>query len=261
MNVYVFIRSSIISYNQSQSQSHNHPHPLPPPKKELGLASPEDLFDIETFRDDPRPFFKFARSLYPGSVEPTPSHYFLADLHRRKTLLRIYTQNIDSLERLSGVGSDKVVYAHGSLSSATCTRCRAAYSSGDIASDVGSGNVPTCRRPRGNKKAKRRRSSAVVGNPTVAKEEELPTTAGAATDTTAAKHSMRLRLSSSAKKSTKSDDGGSYDRLMKEGLCCGVIKPNVTFFGEKLSDEVGRSLQEDSKLADALLVMGTSLSV
>ena len=174
----------------------------------------------------------------------------------------MYTQNIDSLERLSGVGPGRVVHAHGSLSSATCTRCRATYSSGDIASDVGSGNVPTCRRPRGNKKAKkRRRSSAVLGNPSVAKEEELPTTAGAATDTTAAKHSMRLRVSSSAKKSTKSDDGGSYDRLMKEGLCCGVIKPDVTFFGEKLSDEVGRSLQEDSKLADALLVMGTSLSV
>jgi NAD-dependent deacetylase sirtuin 2 len=53
--------------------------------------------------------------LHPRSVEPTPSHYFLADLHRRKTLLRVYTQNIDSLERLSGVGSGRVVYAHGSL--------------------------------------------------------------------------------------------------------------------------------------------------
>ena len=92
----------------------------------------------------------------------------------------------------------------------------------------------------------------------MAKEEELSTTTGAAT-ATAAKHSMRLRVSTSAKKSTKSDDG-SYDRLMKEGLCCGVIKPDVTFFGEKLSDEVGRSLQKDSKLADALLVRGTSLS-
>ena len=48
---------------------------------------------------------------------------------------------------------------------------------------------------------------------------------------------------------------------MKQGLCCGVIKPDVTFFGEKLCDEVGCSLQKDSKLVDALLVMGTSLSV
>ena len=91
----------------------------------------------------------------------------------------------------------------------------------------------------------------------MAKEGELSTTGAALT---AARHSTRLRVSSYAKKSTKSDDG-SYDRLTKEGLCCGVIKPDVTFFGEKLGDEVGRSLQKDSKLADALLVMGTSLSV
>jgi NAD-dependent SIR2 family protein deacetylase len=38
--------------------------------QELGLTSPEDLFDIETFVDDPRPFYKFAKSLYPGNIEP-----------------------------------------------------------------------------------------------------------------------------------------------------------------------------------------------
>ena len=56
--------------------------------RELGLASPEDLFDIETFRDDPRPFFRFAHSLYPGSIEPSASHRFLAWLDRRGRLLR-----------------------------------------------------------------------------------------------------------------------------------------------------------------------------
>ena len=46
-----------------------------------------------------------------------------------------------------------------------------------------------------------------------------------------------------------------------QGLCGGVIKPNVTFFGEKLDNVVGRSLEKDYAKADALLVMGTSLSV
>ena len=72
-------------------------------QQELGLASPEDLFDIETFRDDPRPFFKFAHSLYPGSIEPGPSHKFLAWLDQQGKLLRIYTQNIDTLERWVGI--------------------------------------------------------------------------------------------------------------------------------------------------------------
>ena len=68
-------------------------------------------------------------------------------------MLRIYTQNIDTLEQSAGVRSDKVVYAHGSLLDATCTKCKAKYSAADIASDVKSGTVPLCQRQR-NKKAK-----------------------------------------------------------------------------------------------------------
>lgn len=77
--------------------------------QELGLASPEDLFDIETFRDDPRPFYKFAKDLYPGSIKPGPSHSFLASLDSLGKLLRIYTQNVDALEELAGVRSEKVM--------------------------------------------------------------------------------------------------------------------------------------------------------
>ena len=48
--------------------------------------------------------------------------------------------------------------------------------------------------------------------------------------------------------------------LMKQ-QCGGIIKPNITFFGEKLNNQVGQWLQKDCNVADALLVMGTSLSV
>ncbi|CAN0212804.1 unnamed protein product, partial [Discosporangium mesarthrocarpum] len=43
--------------------------------------------------------------------------------------------------------------------------------------------------------------------------------------------------------------------------CGGVIKPDITFFGEKLSSSVNRSLEHDRKKADLVLVMGTSLKV
>lgn len=212
-------------------------------QQELGLTCPEDLFDIETFRDDPRPFFKFAHSLYPGSINPGPSHKFLASLDRQQKLLRIYTQNIDSLEQLAGVRSEKIVYAHGSLSNATCMRCRAIYSASDIASDVKMGRVPECHRPR-NKKAKTTSSSINNEQSTNTK----PTTR---------QYSMSLRRRSSTKE--KSDD--NLELTVMQGLCGGVIKPNVTFFGEKLDNIVGRSLEKDYGKADALLVMGTSLSV
>lgn len=210
--------------------------------QDLGLACPEDLFDIETFRDNPRPFFKFAKSLYPGSIEPTPSHCFLANLDRRGHLLRIYTQNIDGLEQLSGVGSDKVIYAHGSLSSATCMKCRATYSANDIASDVQLGRVPLCCQPR-NKNSNISSVNLKRGAPDTGP--------------------FIVKRKSSRVLSTPMSDivNDNYDQLRKQGLCGGVIKPDVTFFGEKLATHVGRSLQKDVKNADALLVMGTSLSV
>ena len=83
--------------------------------QDLGLSCAEDLFDLEAFTDDPRPFFRFAHTLYPGSIDPGPSHKFLAWLDRQGMLLRVYTQNIDSLEAAAGVRKDKIVYAHGSL--------------------------------------------------------------------------------------------------------------------------------------------------
>ncbi len=161
-------------------------------------------------------------------------------------LLRCYTQNIDALEQSAGVGSDRIVYAHGSLAKATCMKCKASYSADDIALDVKAGRVPLCQRPR-NKKAK---ISSTTEGSTPNKESE--------TDPTPVQSRRTLRRSCSK---TRSEGDNNYELSMKKGLCCGVIKPNVTFFGEKLGNDVGRSLQKDYERADALIVMGTSLSV
>jgi NAD-dependent SIR2 family protein deacetylase len=68
------------------------------------LGDPQELFDIEAFDDDPTPFYSFAHALWPrASVVPSLTHRFLAALGARKKLLRVYTQNIDGLERRAGV--------------------------------------------------------------------------------------------------------------------------------------------------------------
>ncbi|CAN0011206.1 unnamed protein product, partial [Laminaria digitata] len=64
---------------------------------DLGLTCPEDLFDLEFFTDDPEPFFKFAKALYPGNYVPSPTHRFIKALETRGKLLRNFTQNIDGL--------------------------------------------------------------------------------------------------------------------------------------------------------------------
>jgi NAD-dependent SIR2 family protein deacetylase len=45
------------------------------------------------------------------------------------------------------------------------------------------------------------------------------------------------------------------------GDCRGVLKPDITFFGEVLDDRVSTSITRDRLQADLLLVMGTSLKV
>jgi hypothetical protein len=44
-------------------------------------------------------------------------------------------------------------------------------------------------------------------------------------------------------------------------VCGGVFKPNITFFGEKISTKSIKSIQSDAENTDALIVIGSSLQV
>ncbi|KAJ3446523.1 nad-dependent protein deacetylase sirtuin-2 [Anaeramoeba flamelloides] len=59
-------------------------------------------------------------------------------------LLRVYTQNVDTLERKTGLSPEKLVEAHGSFATATCLNCGKKYIDEDIKSDIIEGNVPKC---------------------------------------------------------------------------------------------------------------------
>ena len=45
------------------------------------------------------------------------------------------------------------------------------------------------------------------------------------------------------------------------GRCGGVIKPNITFFGQDIGNSLTRAITKDKKECDCLIVMGTSLQV
>ncbi len=117
------------------------------------LPDPQAMFDIHYFKDDPRPFFRFAKvsvvqensrvsidvsearsdpvipvyecaygvfpphpppqAIYPGQFSPSPSHRFISALEKRRKLLRNYTQNIDTLEQAAGI--TRVVHCHGKM--------------------------------------------------------------------------------------------------------------------------------------------------
>jgi NAD-dependent deacetylase sirtuin 2 len=86
------------------------------------LPTPNSIFDIRFFREQPRAFYELAKEIWPGKYNPTPSHYFIKLLHDKGLLHRCYTQNIDSLERMAGLPTDKIVAAHGNFDSAHVVR-------------------------------------------------------------------------------------------------------------------------------------------
>nr|XP_037275123.1 NAD-dependent protein deacetylase sirtuin-2-like [Rhipicephalus microplus] len=94
----------------------------------FNLPSPEAIFEIGYFRRNPAPFYALARQLFPKNLKPTLSHCFLRLLHQKGLLLRLYTQNIDCLERLAGIPAEAIVEAHGTFHTSHCLSCNCEYS-------------------------------------------------------------------------------------------------------------------------------------
>ncbi|XP_066557100.1 NAD-dependent protein deacetylase sirtuin-3 isoform X3 [Amia ocellicauda] len=95
--------------------------------QQYNLPYAEAIFEINYFHHNPKPFFALAKELYPGNYQPNLTHYFIRLLHDKGLLHRLYTQNIDGLERLAGIPPNKLVEAHGTFATATCTVCRMSF--------------------------------------------------------------------------------------------------------------------------------------
>ncbi|KAM9344634.1 LOW QUALITY PROTEIN: NAD-dependent protein deacetylase sirtuin-1 [Symphorus nematophorus] len=108
------------------------------------LPDPQAMFDIEYFRRDPRPFFKFAKEIYPGQFQPSPCHKFISMLDKQGKLLRNYTQNIDTLEQVAGV--QRIIQCHGSFATASCLVCKHKVDCEAIREDIFNQVVPRCSR-------------------------------------------------------------------------------------------------------------------
>ncbi|XP_023271210.1 NAD-dependent protein deacetylase sirtuin-3-like [Seriola lalandi dorsalis] len=112
--------------------------------EKYNIPYPEAIFNIDYFSNDPQPFFSLAKALYPGSHQPNYIHYFIRMLHHKGLLLRMYTQNIDGLEKLCGIPDDKLVEAHGSFATASCHLCYTPYPAEEAKHAIMNGNVPIC---------------------------------------------------------------------------------------------------------------------
>lgn len=137
------------------------------------------------------------------------------------------------LEENGGVSSKKVCYTHGSLQWATCCRCKRRVSSKEIENDILNGTVACCQAP-----------NIAAASASIAREP-----------------SARVAASRKRSRSSVVENWGSNVGRNGEAVCGGVMKPGVTFFGEALHNNVKSKLASDREKVDALIVIGTSLSV
>ncbi|KAK2755927.1 NAD-dependent histone deacetylase sir2 [Arachnomyces sp. PD_36] len=199
----------------------------------LGLSDPQEVFDIHLFRQDPSIFYSVAKDILPTEKKFSPTHAFLRLLQDKEKLLTNFTQNIDNIEANAGVLPQNIIQCHGSFARATCVKCSHNVPGDEILEDTKKGIVPQCPRCK----------------------EQLATQS----------HGMKRKRSStgSQQKSRKQRDfDDSSDEEDYDIPSPGVMKPDITFFGEGLPDEFGRRLVEhDRDLADLVIVIGTSLKV
>ncbi|KAI1263426.1 DHS-like NAD/FAD-binding domain-containing protein [Xylariaceae sp. FL1019] len=110
----------------------------------LNLPHPEAVFELDFFKQDPRPFYVLAKELHPGKFKPTISHVFIALLAKKKLLRMLFTQNIDCLERAAGVPPELIVEAHGSFASQRCIYCKTPLPDEEMREAIEKGDPPSC---------------------------------------------------------------------------------------------------------------------
>eukprot|EP01080_Neovahlkampfia_damariscottae_P009514 gene9514-1721_t len=157
--------------------------------QKYNLPYAEAIFDIEYFKENPKPFCVLAKEMWPSNFEPTPCHYFIKLLEQKGVLLRNYTQNIDTLERVTGMSEENIVEAHGCFANGHCVDCKKPFSKEWIKDEIFDDKIPICDK------------------------------------------------------------------------CKGLVKPDITFFGEGLPEKFHDLLPDDMKNTDLLIVIGTSLVV
>lgn len=148
---------------------------------------PCNVFDLDYFNMDPSIFWKYAHTIFPArNPQHSETHFFLQKLEEKGKLLKIYTQNVDTLE--VGIPDEKLCYVHGSWRNCVCKECGYKMTIEELRPSIESRTVPVCK------------------------------------------------------------------------MCGGPIKPGIVFFGQSTNLDDNEAFN-DSKTADLLIVIGTSLRV
>ncbi|RPA99336.1 SIR2-domain-containing protein [Choiromyces venosus 120613-1] len=208
----------------------------------LGLSDPQEVFDLDVFREDPTIFYSIAGRIIPTIDQISPTHAFIELLQRKNKLLTQYTQNIDNLEIKAGINPEKLIQCHGSFASASCVQCGHKVPGETIFPEMLKGIVPEC------EACLNRNANNGTSNNKVGKKRKR--SKGSGSEKTSGDY-RRKRYDESS-----DDDGG--DDIPQAG----VMKPDIIFFGEQLPATFNKRLVDhDRSRCDLFICIGTSLKV
>ena len=108
------------------------------------LLSPEDVFDIEIFKNRPEFFYEFCKDFNPENHSPTLFHYFMGYIDSKKKLQYVFTQNIDGLDLKCGINEKKIVFAHGNFETAHCPDCEKKFDKKLMREYINKGEILYC---------------------------------------------------------------------------------------------------------------------
>lgn len=115
-------------------------------REKYELSDPQYLFDIAYFTGNPNPFYDFSQQLFPDEkLKPSFSHWFIKLLEKKNKLLRNYSQNIDTLEQVSGISTEKIVLCHGSFATFSCLSCRNKVNGTELREEIQNKIIPRCK--------------------------------------------------------------------------------------------------------------------
>ncbi|KAK0272701.1 NAD-dependent histone deacetylase sir2 [Friedmanniomyces endolithicus] len=205
--------------------------------RSLGYSAGEEVFDIIEFDRDPSVFYSLAGDILPDLNRFSPTHAFIKLLQDKGRLQTNYTQNIDNLEELAGIDRKRLIQCHGSFATASCRKCGDRVPGSTIFADLRAKRVAKCKRC----------EKAIAEQAKQPKPPPLPTKK---------KPPSKFKLRKNDWESSSGDD--EDDNIPSPG----IMKPDITFFHEKLPDTFfDRFTEQDSKDVDLVLVIGTSLKV
>lgn len=257
----------------------------------LGLSDPQEVFDLNIFRQDPSVFYAIAREILPVTTKFSPTHLFIKLLQDKGKLLRNYTQNIDNLEHYAGILPEKMVQCHGSFATATCQTCgyqtKGENLFGDIRNQVVS-RCPVCKKvaneyitkaklnPDSLRRKKRRykHKGQYSANDSNSDSDDQPKLIGLEGEginlhtqlypifSPQNKSELVLDPAPCSKSVWDRDGRPQLTPSMVSNPQFGIMKPDITFFGEPLPTTFEETLIDaDDRHCDLLLCIGTSLKV